>query len=360
MSSIKPFFSSWIGRYCALGLLLFAAFVAFITPTKSHETSKPDSKIETLDDWPSRPITIIAGNRVGGVFDRMARGLAKHLSEDLGVPVVVQNISGATTKAANYLLRQPDDGYTYLVSAPVPFMVWSMNDDVVAFELDDFVFINNQWNSMSGLMLNNKHDHKDAISLFRDIGENPLKYSAGILPRSGGQINVLLTLDAMDIPPENLRMVYYSSGSQLRTAVAGGQVDFGVVTHESYVSISDFSRSLAVFQPELSVFAPEDLKPGIDVPTMNQLLDDIGKTVEFVPSSLKSVIASKEFKTKHPERYKKIVAAFERVVTSDAFIADMQMQFVAHNWQGPEASNLESEQAYDLFIKYSDLLKKYE
>jgi len=290
----------------------------------------------------------------------MARGLAKHLSQELGVPVIVQNISGATTKAASYLLRQPDDGYTYLVSAPVPFMVWSMNNGDVKFELDDFVFINNQWNSMAGLMLNNKHNHKDALSLFEDINENPLKYAAAILPRSGGQINVLLTLEAMGIPPENLRMVYYSSGSQLRTAVAGGQVDFGVVTHESYVSIRDFARPLAAFQPELSVFAPEGLRPGIDVPTINQMLENQGKTVEFVPSSLKSVIASKSFQTKYPDRYQKIVKAFRRVSTSEAFIADMKKQFVAHDWQGPEASNLESRQAYDLFVEYNDLLKKYE
>jgi len=105
---------------------------------------------EELDSWPSRPVTIIAGNRVGGVFDIMARGLAKHLSPELGVPVVVQNISGATTKAANYLLRQPDDGYTYLVTAPVPFMVWSMAHKDVNFTLDDFAIINNQWNSMAG------------------------------------------------------------------------------------------------------------------------------------------------------------------------------------------------------------------
>jgi len=362
----NSFVKSQLGLLSVFALLLIAAFIAFNIFKNSSETTESDAiadvgtDVEALNNWPTRPITIIAGNRVGGVFDTMARGLAKHLSKELGVPVVVQNISGATTKAASYLLRQPNDGYTYLVSAPVPFMVWSMNDDVVDFDLDDFVFINNQWNSMTGLMLNNKHKHTDAISLFKDIGENPLKYSAAVLPRSGGQINVLLTLEALDIPPENLRMVYYSSGSQLRTAVAGGQVDFGVITHESYVSIRDFSRPLAVFQPELSVFEPDGLRPGIDVPTMNQMLEDIGKPVEFVPSSLKSIMASTEFKNQYPDRYRKIVDAFERVVTSEAFVKDMKKQFVAHNWQGPEASNLESQQAYDLFVEYNDLLKKYE
>jgi len=360
------FLKSQLGLLSVLGILLIAAFVIHNVSTKrseapqSADVTKSGHGIEALEDWPSRPITIIAGNRVGGVFDTMARGLAKHLSKELGVPVVVQNISGATTKAASYLLRQPDDGYTYLVSAPVPFMVWSMNNGDVKFKLDDFVFINNQWNSMAGLMLNNKHSHKDALSLFEDIGKNPLKYAAAILPRSGGQINVLLTLEAMGIPPENLRMVYYSSGSQLRTAVAGGQVDFGVVTHESYVSIRDFARPLAVFKPKLSVFAPEGLKPDIDVPTINQMLEVQGKTVEFVPSSLKSVIASKEFQNKYPARYEKIVDAFKKVSKSKDFIDDMNKQFVAHNWQGPEASNLESQQAYDLFVEYDDLLKQYE
>jgi len=346
--------TSWARTFCHLGFLLL---IACTPPSVSAPTSKGE---ETIDNWPSRPITIIAGNRIGGVFDIMARGLAKHLSLELGVPVVVQNISGATTKAASYLLRQPDDGYTYLVSAPVPFMVWSMEDEDVNFTLDDFAVINNQWNSMAGLMLNNKHTHPDVRSLFEAIRDHPLKYAAAILPRSGGQINVLLTLDAMGIPVENLRMVYYSSGRQLRTAVAGGQVDFGVVTHESYVSIRDFARPLAAFEPELSVFAPEGLKPGVDVPTVNQMLQDQGKTVQFVPSSLKSVIASRDFQTQYPERFNKIAHAFERVVKSDAFVEDMKKQYVAHGWQGPEASTLESQQAYDLFIQYSALLKQYE
>jgi len=342
----------WRRHFCSTLLLTVAGLLTNFNAWAADE--------EALEDWPSRPVTIIAGNRVGGVFDIMARGLAKHLAPVLGVPVVVQNISGATSKAANYLLRQPDDGYTYLVTAPVPFMVWSMVHKDVKFTLDDFAFINNQWNSMAGLMLNNKHPYADAQSLFEAIRDNPLKLAAGILPRSGGQINVLLTLEAMGIPVENLRMVYYSSGSQLRTAVAGGQVDFGVVTHESYVSIRDFARPLAAFQPELPVFAPDGLKPGIDVPTINKMLQDQGKTIKFVPSSLKSVMASKDFQMNYPGRYQKIVAAFEEVVNSDAFINDMTKQFVAHDWQGPDASTLEMQQAYELFVRYNGLLKKYE
>jgi len=360
VNALKSIFKSWVGIVSFLAVLVMAAAAVYSVTGASSKNTLTEADQETLDSWPSQTITIIAGNRVGGVFDIMARGLAKHLSIELGKPVVVKNISGATTKAAGYLLRQPDDGYTYLVSAPVPFMVWSMDNGDVNFNIDDLAFINNQWNSMAGLMLNNKHSFPDARSLFEAIRDNPLKYSAAILPRSGGQINMLLTLKAMGIPPENLRMIYYSSGSQLRTAVAGGQVDFGVVTHESYVSIRDFARPLAAFEPEMWIFAPEGLKPGTDVPTINQMLLDQGKAINFVPSSLKSIMASKGFQEKHPERYQKMVRLFEKVVSSDAFIEDMQKQFVAHSWQGPSISTKETQAAYNLFIEYAELLKKYE
>jgi len=38
----------------------------------------------------------------------------------------------------------------------------------------------------------------------------------------------------------------------------------------------------------------------------------------------------------------------------------MKKQFVARDWQGPEASTTEMKQAYELFVNYNTLLKEYE
>ncbi len=343
----------WRHPLFALALMLIFALV---TPASFAQNKTEDA----LKDWSSRPITILAGSHVGGIFDKMTWGFATHLSKELARLVIVQKISGTPIKAGNYLLRQPDDGYTFLISAPVPYMVLSIDNKDVNFDLSDFAIINNQWNSMSGPMLNNKHSHKDVRALFEDIRENPLKLSVGVLPRSASQVNLLLTLEAMDIPVKNLRIIYYPSGSQLRTAVAGGQVDFGIVTHEGYTSIQDFARALAVFQPETPVYAPDDLKPVINVPTVNQMLEDQGKSVIFLPSSLKSIIAPKGFQMKYPDRYKKIKKIFEKVAKSNAFIQDMKKRIVGVDWQGEKASTIERLNAYDLFVGYNDLLKKYE
>ena len=66
--------------------------------------------------WPDKPIQMIVPYPPGGFTDALARAVAKPLSERLGQPVIVQNISGGggnigTAKAA----KSPADGYTIFV-----------------------------------------------------------------------------------------------------------------------------------------------------------------------------------------------------------------------------------------------------
>ena len=62
-------------------------------------------------DWPTDPITFMVTTPTGGSEDRLVRTLAPYLSEELGVPVVVENIDGAQgILGADRLLRQGGDG----------------------------------------------------------------------------------------------------------------------------------------------------------------------------------------------------------------------------------------------------------
>jgi len=66
------------------------------------------------DAWPNRPITLMGGFPNGAGTDIYARRLAEPLSRALGVPVVVDNRSGAGgTIGAEYVARQPADGYIF-------------------------------------------------------------------------------------------------------------------------------------------------------------------------------------------------------------------------------------------------------
>lgn len=68
-------------------------------------------------DWPSRPIKIIAAQAPGSSNDATARALAEYMTGRLGVPVVVENRPGAIGMiAADAVARSTPDGYTLLIT----------------------------------------------------------------------------------------------------------------------------------------------------------------------------------------------------------------------------------------------------
>ena len=65
--------------------------------------------------WPSRPITIMGGFPNGSGVDIYARKLAEPLSRALGVPVVVDNRTGAGGNiASDHVAKARPDGYLFL------------------------------------------------------------------------------------------------------------------------------------------------------------------------------------------------------------------------------------------------------
>jgi tripartite-type tricarboxylate transporter receptor subunit TctC len=67
------------------------------------------------DAWPSRPIIIMGGFPNGSGVDIYARRLAEPLSRALGVPVVVDNRSGAGGNiASDHVAKARPDGYLFL------------------------------------------------------------------------------------------------------------------------------------------------------------------------------------------------------------------------------------------------------
>jgi tripartite-type tricarboxylate transporter receptor subunit TctC len=69
------------------------------------------------EHWPSRPITILGGFPNGSGVDIYARRLAEPLSRALGVPVVVDNRTGAGGNIASDLVAKArPDGYLFLLA----------------------------------------------------------------------------------------------------------------------------------------------------------------------------------------------------------------------------------------------------
>ena len=74
--------------------------------------------------WPNKPITLIVGFAAGGATDTAARIIAKKLSDNLGVSVIVDNKAGAGGNiAAQIAAVAPPDGYTIHLSSVGPLSV---------------------------------------------------------------------------------------------------------------------------------------------------------------------------------------------------------------------------------------------
>ena len=70
-----------------------------------------------LAQYPARPVRLVVGFAAGGPTDILARHMAQYLTAKLGQQFIVENKPGATGNVATeYVLGQPADGYTILVT----------------------------------------------------------------------------------------------------------------------------------------------------------------------------------------------------------------------------------------------------
>jgi tripartite-type tricarboxylate transporter receptor subunit TctC len=70
------------------------------------------------EGWPARPLTMVVPFAAGGPVDLLGRILAQYLAENLGKPVVVENVPGAGGMPGSLrVARANPDGYTFLLGS---------------------------------------------------------------------------------------------------------------------------------------------------------------------------------------------------------------------------------------------------
>jgi tripartite-type tricarboxylate transporter receptor subunit TctC len=69
-------------------------------------------------DWPTRPLTMVVPFAAGASSDILGRILAPRLADNLGKPVIVENIGGAGgMNGANRVAKAAPDGYQFVVGS---------------------------------------------------------------------------------------------------------------------------------------------------------------------------------------------------------------------------------------------------
>lgn len=301
------------------------------------------------DNYPKKPVNIVVGLGVGGSADRMTRTMSTYLAEELGQPVKIINKKGAGTQiAANYVLNRRDDGYTIFASTFAPYLSNTILKGNASYTINDFSYINFQWFDFELIAVNKDSAYQDLPSLLTAIKEKPKSIKAAVVQGSGGHLMAKLLLNNYDIPQENLNLVTFNSGGKARSAVAGGQVDFIIISAQGSEGIREFIRPLAVVRDKRS--------ERWDVPTVNEALKPLDVKVPVLTGSMRGFAVTHAFKEKYPERYAKLTQAFENTLARHDVQKLLKSNEIGGVWVGPERSKKLMKENYETFNKYKNLL----
>lgn len=310
----------------------------------------PVGALAQSNSWPERPMTFVVGFGVGGSADRTARALAQFMPEELGQPITVVNRGGSGGQlAATYVLAQPDDGYTLLATAISPYLANSILNTGANYTLDDFAFINGQWSDNDLIAASEASGVTSMVEMISAIRENPGEHSVSVVPGSAGELTTYILLDAFGLDTSALNIVTYDSGGAARAAVAGGQVDFTILGAKGSDAIRDRVKPLAVV-------ADAPLAGWDGVPIVNDALAEVDTSIPVVSGSIRGLAASADFREAHPDRWAKVVAAYERTMQNPEFIAHLESNEIGTDWLGPQRTTAVVRSNYEIIERYGHLV----
>lgn len=302
------------------------------------------------EDYPEQPITMVVGFGVGGSADRMARAMSSFVADELGQPVQVINKKGAgTLLASNYVLSRPHNGYTIYASTFSPYMTNTIIEGNAQFTIDDFSYINFQWFDEELIALSKRSKYQSLAEVIEAIRDKPKTVRASVVRGSSGHLMVKLILESLGIPQDNLNLVAYNSGGQARAAVAGGVVDFIVISAKGSESIREYLNPQAIVSDQ-----PSD---SWGVLPLNQVLADKGVNIPVLPGSIRGFATSAQFKRDYPERFEKITTAFSNALANKELQELLDRGDIGRRWVGPQRSSAVIKTNFELISKYSYLIQ---
>ena len=220
---------------------------------------------QTGSDWPTKTITLLCGYSAGGSSDLGCRYLAEALKEDLGVPVIVENVPGSGSWLAwNQLLQNTDpDGYTFaLVNLSALFGHYDETNPRET-TIDDFELLANHVMDYQVLAIrSNETRFSDYASLVEYAKTNPLVLASATSSITSGDATVAKMLE-QDHGCQ-LTVIPVDGASDATTMFLAGETDILSANVGDVMDAEDNGyKPIVIFAPERSEYLP-------DVPTSKE------------------------------------------------------------------------------------------
>ena len=238
--------------------------------------------------FPEDDITMIVPFSAGGPTDTVTRLIAEPMSEELGVPIVVQNVEGAGgTIAAGQVASEEADGYTVLMHHIGMSTAPSLYPDLAFDPLEDFKTVGLVTEVPMTIVARKDFEpetFEELVAYLEENGEDVTLANAGV--GAASQLCGLLLQETLGV---KLTEVPYEGTGPALTDLVGGQVDlmcdqttnttgqissgeikaYAVTTPERVEALPDLQTTEELGEPDLQVgvwhglYVPAETSDGV-------------------------------------------------------------------------------------------------
>ena len=259
----------------------------------------------SAQNYPRRPVEMVIPFGTGGASDIFARQYSDIASKYLGKPLVAVNKGGAgTIEGLLYAFGAPADGYTIMEITPSLLIVEAQNKSSVKFR-KEFEPIMKVQADVVLFGVAAKSAHKTIDDLITFAKANPKKLKIGGL--SPGGLDDYIANGFARAAGIQWTYVPYKSGSELKAAVLGGELD---VYQDKLISF-------------MSLASGGDIKPlvvlndkRLSIPELKDVPSSVEKKINFTQGSWRGFVIKKD--TPPPVK-KIIIEAFQKAYDDPAY-----------------------------------------
>lgn len=201
--------------------------------------------------WPSRgPIKLVAQFPPGGLVDVVSRLMAPHLTQALGQSVVVENRPGAGgVIGTDYVAKQPNDGYTLLVSHAAVHIYAAATRRSLPFDpVNDFTHMGMLVEAPMVLIVRAQSPFQTLDQYVAAARTRPVRYGTSGIGSANHLFGELLKIEGR--APQHDHVPYQGSAPAMQDLI-GGQIDcvFDPITTNVAQLKAGSLRALAVSTP---------------------------------------------------------------------------------------------------------------
>ena len=238
----------------------------------SGSSSNSASTNTGSSDFPNQNINGIVQWGAGGGTDAVMRPLSTLAEEELGVSIVIQNMTGATGSiATQYVYDSPADGYNLLMGAENPTLYKEMGISELTYDEFDCVYLIGD--ETIGFIVGKDSKYNSFTEVIEDALANPgtIKMATAGDGSSPWEMGAIITA----VTGATFMQIPYDSDSTAKTAVLSGECD--VTTCKVQSGIEEYKAGEVKY---LTMFSTEPVELMPDVPVV---VDEYPDFAEYLP-----------------------------------------------------------------------------